>query len=217
MRNCSQIVSCIVFAVVASFGAVSFASEDNNNQPVEVRVETKEIPTTVEYQFSRLVEPGRIQKGDPGKPGEVRRTYQVIRKDGKDVGKKLIKEERIEPKPTLFLMGKSGFPTSRGAFARGKVLIMNASAYDPSPQTIGRGATGHTAMGYVATYGHVAVDPRVIPMGSMVFVEGYGFAIASDKGSAIKGNRIDLCYDSRSTALAFGRKKVKVHVLRKIA
>ncbi len=213
MRNCSPIVSALVLAVVSSFGATAIASEDNN-QAVEIRVETKDIPTTVKYQFSRLVGPGRLQKENPGKPGEVRRTYQVIRKNGKPVAKKLIKEERIEPTPTLFLMGKSGFTTSRSSFGRSRVLVMEASAYDPSPATIGPGATGRTAMGLVATYGHVAVDPRVIPMGTKVFVEGYGFAIASDKGSAIKGNRIDLCFDSRATALAFGRKKVKVHVLR---
>lgn len=213
MRNCSPIVSALVLAVVSSFGAVAIASEDNN-QAVEIRVESKPIPTTVEYQFSRLVGPGRIQKENPGKPGEVRRTYQVIRKNGKPVAKKLIKEERIEPTPTLFLMGKSGYTTSRSSFGRGRVLVMEATAYDPSPATIGPGATGRTAMGLRATYGHVAVDPRVIKMGTKVFVEGYGFAIASDKGSAIKGNKIDLCFDSRATALAFGRKKVKVHVLR---
>lgn len=213
MRNCSLIVSALVLAVVSSFGAIAVASEDNN-QAVEIRVESKPIPSTVEYQLSRLVGPGRIQKENPGKPGEVRRTYQVIRKNGKPVAKKLIKEERIEPTPTLFLMGKSGYATSRSSFGRGKVMLMEASAYDPSPATIGPGATGRTAMGLRATYGHVAVDPRVIKLGTRVFVEGYGFAIASDKGSAIKGNRIDLCYDSRATALAFGRRTVKVHVLR---
>lgn len=213
MRNCSPIVSALVLAVVSSFGAIAVASEDNN-QAVEIRVETKAIPTTVKYQFSRLVGPGRIQKSNPGKPGEVRRTYQVIRKNGKPVAKKLIKEERIEPTPTLFLMGKAGYASSRSSFGRNRVLVMEATAYDPSPATIGPGATGRTAMGLRATYGHVAVDPRVIKMGTKVFVEGYGFAIASDKGSAIKGNKIDLCFDSRATALAFGRKKVKVHVLR---
>lgn len=214
MRNCSQIVSAIVLAVVGSFGTIAFANEENN-QPVEVRVESKVIPTTVEYQFSRLVGPGRIEKAQTGKPGEVRRTYQIIRKNGVPVEKKLIKEERIEPTPTTLLMGKSGYPSSRSAYSRGRILTMKASAYDPSPATIGRGATGRTAMGLRATYGHVAVDPRVIPLGTMVFVEGYGFAIASDKGSAIKGNRIDLCFDSRATALSYGRKTVKVHVLRK--
>jgi 3D (Asp-Asp-Asp) domain-containing protein len=213
MRNCSHIVSALVLAVVVSVGGIAIANEDNN-KAVEIKVESKPIPTIVEYQFSRLVGPGRIEKAQTGKPGEVRRTYQVIRKEGKPVAKRLIKEERIEPKPTLFLMGKSGYTTSRSSFGRGRVLVMEATAYDPSPATIGPGATGRTAMGLIATYGHVAVDPRVIKMGTRVFVEGYGFAIASDKGSAIKGNRIDLCFDSRSTALAFGRKKVRVHVLR---
>jgi 3D (Asp-Asp-Asp) domain-containing protein len=214
MRNCSHIVSALVLAVVASVGGMAIANEDNN-QAVETRVETKVIPTTVEYKFSRLVGPGRIEKAQTGKPGMVKRTYQVIRKDGKPATRKLIKEERIEPKPTLYLMGKSGFPTSRGSFGRGRVLVMEATAYDPSPATIGPGATGLTATGMRATFGHVAVDPRVIKLKSLVFVEGYGFAIASDTGGAIKGNRIDLCFDSRSTALRFGRKKVKVHVLRK--
>jgi 3D (Asp-Asp-Asp) domain-containing protein len=217
MRNCSQLVSAILLVIAPSIGTIAIAKEDIKNKAVEIQVETKEIPTTVEYQFSRLVGPGRVQKTQDGKPGEVRRTYQISHKDGKAVDKTLIKEERIEPTPTLFLMGKSGFPTSRSAFGRSKVLVMSATAYDPSPATIGPGATGRTRMGLIATYGHVAVDPRVIPLGSLVFVEGYGFAIASDTGGAIKGNRIDLCYDSRSTALAFGRKKVKVHVLRKSA
>jgi len=214
MRNCSPIVSALVLVIVVSAGGMATASEEES-KPVEIKVEKKLIPSTVKYQFSRLVGPGRLQQASEGKPGHVTKTYQVTRKDGKPVVKKLIKEERIEPVPTLYLMGKAGFPTSRSSFGRGRVLVMNASAYDPSPQTIGPGATGRTATGMWATYGHVAVDPRVIKLGSLVFVEGYGFAIASDTGGAIKGNRIDLCFDSRSTALRFGRKKVRVHVLTK--
>ena len=48
----------------------------------------------------------------------------------------------------------------------------------------------------------------------MIFVEGYGFALACDKGSAIKGDRIDLCFGNRSQALRFGRKTVRVHVFK---
>jgi 3D (Asp-Asp-Asp) domain-containing protein len=150
-----------------------------------------------------------------GRPGSVKRVFRITYKNGKPVGKTLLSEERTEATPTLFAMGYGGYTQSRGAFSRKKVLTMSATAYDPSPATIGRGATGRTAMGMVATFGHVAVDPRVIPLGSLVFVEGYGFAIASDTGGAIKGNRIDLCFDSRSRALGFGRKKVKVHVFSK--
>jgi len=91
---------------------------------------------------------------------------------------------------------------------------MSASAYDTSQQTI-PGGSGITATGVPAEYGIVAVDPRVIPLGTYVFIEGYGVALAADTGGAIKGNRIDLCFDSRSEALAFGRRKVKVHILGK--
>ncbi|MBX0356308.1 3D domain-containing protein [Halobacillus sp. Nhm2S1] len=59
----------------------------------------------------------------------------------------------------------------------------------------------------------IAVDPNVIPLGSKVYVEGYGTAIAGDTGGAINGNRIDVFMPSREDALAFGRKSVKVQVL----
>ncbi|RWZ60350.1 LysM peptidoglycan-binding domain-containing protein [Halobacillus fulvus] len=59
----------------------------------------------------------------------------------------------------------------------------------------------------------IAVDPSVIPLGSKVYVEGYGTAIAGDTGGAIKGNRIDVFIPDRGEALDFGRKSVKVQVL----
>lgn len=59
----------------------------------------------------------------------------------------------------------------------------------------------------------IAVDPSVIPLGSKVWVEGYGNAIAGDTGGAIKGNKIDLFMPDQSAALAFGRKQVKIKIL----
>ncbi len=59
----------------------------------------------------------------------------------------------------------------------------------------------------------IAVDPRVIPLGSKVWIEGYGIAIAGDTGGAIKGNKIDVFIPSQDSALAWGVKKVKVKVL----
>src|SRR5690606_38575897 len=59
----------------------------------------------------------------------------------------------------------------------------------------------------------IAVDPSVIPLGSKVWVEGYGHAIAGDTGGAIKGNKIDIFMSDRSAALAFGRKQVKIKIL----
>lgn len=59
----------------------------------------------------------------------------------------------------------------------------------------------------------IAVDPKVIPLGSKVWVENYGEAIGGDTGSAIKGNRIDVLVGSKSKAMNWGRQTVKVKVL----
>jgi len=91
------------------------------------------------------------------------------------------------------------------------VYAMVATAYTAgSAQAV---PTGVTAMGLPARYGVVAVDPRVIRLGSRLFIEGYGAAIAADTGGAIRGNRIDLCMDSLRSAINFGRQPVKVYVL----
>ncbi|WP_422122078.1 LysM peptidoglycan-binding domain-containing protein [Planococcus sp. X10-3] len=59
----------------------------------------------------------------------------------------------------------------------------------------------------------IAVDPTVIPLGSKVWVEGYGEAIAGDTGGAIKGNKIDVFIPSRDAALQWGRKNVTIKIL----
>ncbi len=59
----------------------------------------------------------------------------------------------------------------------------------------------------------IAVDPKVIPLGSRVYVEGYGHAIAGDIGGAIKGNRIDVFIPNKGRALQWGRKQVKIQIL----
>ena len=61
--------------------------------------------------------------------------------------------------------------------------------------------------------GLVAVDTRVIPFGTRLYIEGYGFAVADDTGGAIRGNKIDLAMDTLSEAYQFGRRTVVVHIL----
>lgn len=90
-----------------------------------------------------------------------------------------------------------------------RVLTMQASAY--SAQDPGNG--NYTATGSRLKKGLVSVDPKLIPLGTRLYIEGYGYAVADDVGGAIKGHRIDLAYDSRSEALQFGRQTVKVYVL----
>ena len=88
-----------------------------------------------------------------------------------------------------------------------KAISAKVTAYTPYDA----GCTGITATGTKAGYGTVAVDPRVIPLGSKVYIPGYGTAIAADTGGAIKGNKIDLCYNSNAND--FGRRSCVVYIL----
>lgn len=90
-------------------------------------------------------------------------------------------------------------------------LIMKATAY--TPFYCGGRKDGRTATGIKAKRGIVAVDPEVIPLGTKLYIEGYGYAIAADTGGRIKGNRIDLCYDTEKEVKNFGVKRIKVYIL----
>jgi 3D (Asp-Asp-Asp) domain-containing protein len=79
------------------------------------------------------------------------------------------------------------------------------TAYCPCSQCCGQWANGITATGVTARANHtIAVDPRVIPYGSTVYIEGLGTFVAEDCGGAIKGNRIDVFYNTHSEALNSG-------------
>ena len=94
-----------------------------------------------------------------------------------------------------------------------KTITMTATAYT----AYCNGCSGVTATGIDLRSNPnqkvIAVDPKVIPLGSRVYVEGYGEAIAGDVGGAIKGNRIDLFIPSKSSALDWGRRTVNVTIL----
>ncbi len=93
------------------------------------------------------------------------------------------------------------------------VLTLEATGYTPGPESCGNSADGITATGHRAQKGIAAVDPRVIPLGTLLYIEGYGYARALDVGGAIKGDRIDLCFDHVPQARRWGRRNVRVHIL----
>ncbi len=80
-------------------------------------------------------------------------------------------------------------------------------------------ATAYTHTGnrtYTGTWpsrGTIAVDPAVIPLGTQLWVEGYGIGIAADTGGAIRGNKIDLFMETRSECIEWGRRTVLVRIL----
>ncbi|MED3760923.1 LysM peptidoglycan-binding domain-containing protein [Peribacillus frigoritolerans] len=95
----------------------------------------------------------------------------------------------------------------------GKEITVSATAYTADCQ----GCSGTTATGVDLKANPdakvIAVDPSVIPLGSKVYVEGYGYATAADTGSAIKGNRVDIFVPNEQDAVNWGVKNVKVQIL----
>ncbi|NTU72444.1 MAG: DUF348 domain-containing protein [Coriobacteriia bacterium] len=91
----------------------------------------------------------------------------------------------------------------------GRRMRVEATGYAP-----GSGGADHRcATGALATRGVIAVDPRMIPLGTHVYVPGYGYAVAADTGGDIKHDRIDVCYDTYDEAIRWGRRTVTIIVL----
>lgn len=108
-------------------------------------------------------------------------------------------------KETMAYLGRLAGEPSR--YSRSFAMKASAySAYDP-------GNGSYTYGGNLLRKGLVAVDPSVIPLGTRLYIPGYGYAVADDIGGAIKGHRIDLAFDSHREALNFGMQRVTVYVV----
>ena len=90
----------------------------------------------------------------------------------------------------------------------GAVMYFSASAYSAEDP----GLSSHTASGTLVRRGVAAVDPAVIPLGTHLYIPGYGHAVAEDIGYHIRGYRIDLAFDTHAEAMAFGRQEVEVYI-----
>lgn len=150
-----------------------------------------------------------------GRNGIKRVTYRARIVDGREVSRSTSAEEVIrEPVPEIVVSRRPYQLGSRGAYSGKRTLRVLSSAYDPGPGSCGKWAKGGvTCNGKRAGYGIIAVDPKVIPLGTKLFVPGYGYGIAADVGGAIKGNRIDLGYNSRPAAFTWGKRWVQIRIV----
>jgi uncharacterized protein YabE (DUF348 family) len=151
-----------------------------------------------------------------GEQGLTSKQFEVILENGKEVTRNLISETRIkEKKDKVVAVGAKNlaFQVSRGEVSGGQEFYVGATAYTANCN----GCSGHTATGLNLNVNPnakvIAVDPRIIPLGSKVYVEGYGYAVAADTGGAIKGYRIDVFFSSKADAYRWGNRKVKITVL----
>ena len=196
---------------------------------------TEEIPYESKETVNKSLASGQKKLIQSGKLGEKEVSYRVSYEDGVEISREKINEKIItEPVAQIKEVGPSkkidyyqiasagSIQTSRsGNLSYSRVITANATAYDASScgKAPSHPAYGITATGARAGKGIVAVDPSVIPLGTKLYIETvdgsyvYGVCIAADTGGAIKGNRIDLCYNTRAEAIQFGRKPVKVYIL----
>lgn len=104
---------------------------------------------------------------------------------------------------------KSNFvPTKSMSYKK----TMNISAYCPCELCCGKYADGVTATGKNAYTKGVAVDPNVIPLGTKIYIPGYGTVVADDVGGAIKGDKLDVRFPTHREALEWGRKHKEVTI-----
>lgn len=197
----------------------------NGQKITVVRVEFKEITTEtpLDYQvvkkLDRKLPPGEQRVVQQGQQGLQRQYIQATFMDGREVAREILRKEVVrEPQPKIIAYGPE-HTVSRGqarpagavlsnhmpTIAGGKVMQVVSTAYTH---------TGHrTATGIYPYKGIAAVDPQVIPLGTKFYVENYGLAIAADTGGSIKGNRIDVFFDTYSEAINWGRRTVNIYIV----
>jgi uncharacterized protein YabE (DUF348 family) len=191
--------------------------EENSNIQL-VKVDTKDLTEKQPINFDTIVEKDEnldssVQKvKSEGSNGEKEITYQIIYKDGVEVSRNIKSTKTIvEPQNKVVIKGTGQVYASRGGeqIKYKKKLDCTATAYSNHSST----ATGRSPVRNQDGISTIAVDPSVVPLGSKVYVDGYGYAIAADTGGAIKGNKVDLYLNSSSECDRWGRRSVNLLVV----
>ncbi len=165
--------------------------------------------------------PDSVVLSDPGQAGLVRTTCTIFYYGAQEVGRRQREEvlRQMQPQRVVcyreltsedgpskddilnkrVLPGNDIPPPKRYK----RIVKMDSTAYEPGPTSCGNNS-GNTAIGLQAGYGVVAVDPDVIELGTRLYIEGYGYAVAGDTGGAIKGNIIDVVLHDAGRVLQVG-------------
>lgn len=187
---------------------------------VRVAEETVDVPYEVVTESDSSLPRGARAVRRAGEPGVVLKVYRVLVTAGTEGPRTLMAEHVVRrPVDEVVAVGtkrsSAAVAVSRerapaaGALREGTRMTVVATGYttqDPGVDT-------RTATGALAVRGVIAVDPAVIPLGTRVYVPGYGTAVAADTGGAIDGAKIDLCFDTRAEAFSWGRRTVTITIL----
>ncbi len=214
-----------------SCGRDAIVSEGMQVQLVRVTTYDEEAVTTVRHKTkiitSHELASGESEVRQEGVDGEKITTYRITMRDGVEVSKEKVGETVTrEAKEEIIVRGVKSVNTESGD-TRGNVITSRAGSFRYK-KVIKVTATAYTCegkkwnitkSGAVARVGLIAVDPRVIPLGTRMYIESpdgsyvYGTAVAADTGGAIKGNKIDLYMDTYRECINFGRRTMMVYIL----
>ncbi|MBV8285230.1 MAG: DUF348 domain-containing protein [Candidatus Eremiobacteraeota bacterium] len=184
------------------------------------RTERSAIEPQTIHRLDFSITPGSSRVLARGSRGEREDVVRFERLDGGPVTRTVVSSHVLrKARPQIVADGIDEYEAfarmeqrgvERTAYLAESALQMVATAYTAGCY----GCSGITAIGRPAGHGIVAVDPSVIPLGTRLFIPGYGLAIAGDTGGAIRGLRIDLGFNSERDALLFGRREVTVYRLK---
>jgi uncharacterized protein YabE (DUF348 family) len=205
--------------ILGSYDKISMPIDSSTYKGMDVvitRVKEKlltqeeDIPFSTETKTNDDMLRGQTNVIQEGQTGKKQITLKLIYEDGKEVARNVVNETILQnPVTKIVQVGTLGLiTTSRGeSFRYREMKTMVATAYDYSAGSI-------TATGAWVRRGIVAVDPNVIPLGTRLYIEGYGPAVAADTGGAIKGNIIDVFFPSSEESCNWGRRTVNVYILK---
>ena len=200
------------------------AQETVISDGMDIAVKTREVKTEVEVRpmsyETKTIESKDLAYGEKKVSQKGVNGEKTVTLEREYLGGKLVNESvkevvvNVEPTPEIVVKGtqnsvKDAYTGENYAYT--SVYQMEATAYTSSDS----GCNNVTASGMNTFVGMVAVDPNVIPLGTKLYIEGYGIAIAGDTGGAIKGHIVDLYFNTSSQCYQYGRQYgVNVYVLK---
>ena len=220
-----------VIAAVSSKAPVVDENQQITEDGVKVTQDTITVTEAVSYttvkRHNASLTAGETVVVRDGVDGEQVVTYRVTYENGEEVSRETV-ASMVTKEPVIKVVEYGAVAEMSDDLADASVDVSKlnyrfyidceATAYDLSPEENG-GYAGQSATGVPLDKGVIAVDPRVIPLGTRVYIEAidgswsYGYAVAADTGGAIKGNRVDLCYRTRYECIQFGRRPCRVYIL----
>lgn len=207
------------------------------------RVFTQQVTEEVVLSYRTVIkENGSMDRGisrivQPGRNGLKEDLIEITYKDGLEREKTVLNSRIVSPRQDKVVeQGTNTLLAARGGITLrfSRAMYVTATAYCSGVEgtgcpidekgrsaCTGKNNNGYTSSGIKAVAGTgerssphiIAVDPRIIPLGSEVYIEKYGYALAADVGSSIKKNRIDILMSTHQQALNFGRRKLKIYLL----